>query len=93
MRAICLLLYPSPTEKMKDASGLRFVTDWWAASIKLLNKPGLLSDLLIFDKDNVDEKIIKNLGAFLTDPEFKDTLEVNVVANASEACRCMIMWV
>lgn len=42
MRAICLVLYPSPAEKMKDASGLRFITDWWAASIKLLNRAGLL---------------------------------------------------
>ena len=40
----------------------------------------------------MEEKIIKSLGAFLLDPEFKDTLEVSVVANASEACKCMIMW-
>lgn len=32
MRALCLILYPNPSEKMKDASGLKFITDWWAAS-------------------------------------------------------------
>jgi dynein heavy chain, axonemal len=41
MRALCLILDPNPKEKMKDASGLKFVTDWWAASVRLLNKPGL----------------------------------------------------
>lgn len=42
MRALCLVLDPNPKDKMKDASGLKFVTDWWAASVRLLNKPGLL---------------------------------------------------
>lgn len=93
MRAVCYILYPNPSEKMKDASGLRFITDWWAASMKLLNKPGLLNELITFDMDSIDEKIIKNLGQYLNDPEFKDTLEISVVANASECCKCMIMWV
>ena len=41
----------------------------------------------------MDERIVKSLGQFIHDPEFKDTLEVSIVANASEACRCIIMWI
>lgn len=93
MRALCLILDPNPKEKMKDASGLKFVTDWWAASVRLLNKPGLLQELVGYDKDNLEEKVVKNLGAYLHDPEYKDTLEVSIVANASEACKTIIMWV
>lgn len=74
MRALCLILYPNPSEKMKDASGLKFVTDWWAASVKLLNRPGLIQEMKEYDKESLEEKMIKNLGAFLHDPEFKDTL-------------------
>ena len=42
MRALCYILYPNPTEKIKAADGLRFVTDWWAASIKVLGRTTLL---------------------------------------------------
>lgn len=38
MRALCLILYPNPAEKMKAPDGLRFITDWWAASMKVLNR-------------------------------------------------------
>jgi dynein heavy chain len=62
MRALCLILDPNPKDKMKDASGLRFITDWWAASIRLLNRPTLLQELLGYDMDNMDEKVVKNLG-------------------------------
>lgn len=93
LRALCLILYPNPTEKMKAPDGIRFVTDWWQASLKVLGRPNLKEVLMQFDRDNIDEKIIKNLGAYLTDPEFKDTLEENVVANASGPCKCIIMWI
>lgn len=29
MRALCLILYPNPTEKRKDEKTLLNVTDWW----------------------------------------------------------------
>lgn len=42
IRALVLLLYPNPTEKMKDKDGIRLVTDWWAASVKVLGYSDLL---------------------------------------------------
>ena len=93
MRALCLILYPNPSEKMKAPDGLRFVTDWWAASLKVLGQQGLLQTLLNFDKENMDEKVVKNLGQFLSDPEFKESLEVQNVEKASNACKCIIMWI
>lgn len=93
MRALCYILYPNPTEKMKAPDGLRFITDWWSASLKLLGRSSLMQELIGYDKDNMDEKIVKNLGQFLNDPEFKDTLDVKVVAKASEACKCIIQWI
>lgn len=49
--------------------------------------------MTIFDKENIDEKIIKNLGQYLNDPEFKDTLEESAVEKASAACKCFIVWI
>ena len=37
--------------------------------------------------------MIKTLGAYLHDPEFKESLEVSNVANASDSCKCIIMWI
>lgn len=42
MRALCLIMYPNPTEKVKNAETLKMEVDWWAASMKLLGNPKLL---------------------------------------------------
>lgn len=42
MQALCLILYPNPSEKKKNQETLRIEIDWWAASLKLLNNQGLL---------------------------------------------------
>ena len=79
LRALCLIIYPAPTEKMKDADGLRFVTDWWQASLKVLGKPNLLGEMTSLNVDNLEEKIVKNLGTFLQDPEYKESLKIENV--------------
>lgn len=68
MQALCLIMYPNPTEKKKNDQTLRMQTDWWAASLKLLGSSTLLNDLLEFDKENVEESIVNKLGAYLKDP-------------------------
>ncbi len=67
--------------------------DWWAASLKLLGNPKLLDELLSFDKENVEEKIILGLGKFIKDPENEKNLDPKVVENASNACKCIVMWI
>ncbi len=93
MQALCLILYANPTEKKKNPETMKIEVDWWAASIKLLGNPKLLSELLEFDKDNVKEDIILKLGKFLKDPENEKNLDTKVVENASTACKCIIMWI
>ena len=46
MKALCLLMYPNPTEKVKNQETLKMQVDWWAASMKLLGNPKLLDELL-----------------------------------------------
>lgn len=38
MTALCLILYPNPSEKKKNPDTLRIEIDWWAASLKLLGQ-------------------------------------------------------
>lgn len=68
-------------------------TDWWAASVRNLANPKLLSDLVNFNKEGLTEAVINNLGKFLNDPNNKDILSVQNVANSSLACECIIQWV
>jgi dynein heavy chain, axonemal len=93
MKALCLIMYPNPTEKVKNAETLKMEVDWWAASMKLLGNSKLLDELLEFKIDNCDESIINNLGKYLNDPENVPNLKIDVVENASTACKCMIMWI
>ncbi len=93
MKAVCLLMYPNPSEKTKNQETLKMEVDWWAASMKLLGNPKLLDDLLDYKIENTDESIINTLGKYLNDPENVPHLKIEVVENASIACKSMIMWI
>jgi dynein heavy chain len=34
------------------------VVDWWAASVKLLQNPKLLSEMKNYDKDAMEERLV-----------------------------------
>ena len=61
--------------------------------MKLLGNPKLLDELLDYKIENADETIINNLGKYLNDPENVPNLKIEVVENASTACKCMVMWI
>lgn len=52
---------------MKDKSGLKMVTDWWAASLKILGNPRLLDDLRNYDKESIDLKTVERIGNYLAE--------------------------
>ncbi len=93
MQALCLILYPNPTEKVKNQETMKVETDWWAASIKLLNKPGLLDELIKYDLELIPEDTIARLTKYLLDPAVKEEIRVDNVEKASTACKCIIMWI
>ena len=67
--------------------------DWWSASVRNLNNPKLLNDLINYNKEAISEVMINNLGKFLNDPGNKVILSVQNVANSSLACQCIIQWI
>lgn len=69
------------------------VLDWWAASVKLLNTPTLLKDLLGYDKENMSEKLVTDLGNFLHHADQKEDLSQERVAKASVVCKSMMEWI
>lgn len=54
MKALCLLIYPKPTETFKNQETMKNEVDWWAASMKVLNNSKLLDELIEFNVETVD---------------------------------------
>lgn len=59
----------------------------------MLGNPRLLDELIRFDRENMDEKIITTLGAFLGDPHNEKNLDNKVVESASSACGTVLAWI
>ena len=93
MKGVCLVLYTNPTEKMKDADGLKMVTDWWAASVKLLNDIKLLEKLQTYDKENIPENVIMKLKEFFEDKKNAEYLDEHSIEKASPVCFAMFKWI
>jgi dynein heavy chain, axonemal len=93
LQAMCLIIDPNPKERIKNEKTLKMETDWWAASVRNLTNPKLLSDLVNFNTESIADGVINNLGKFLNDPNNKDILTVQNVANSSQACECIIQWI
>ena len=86
LQGLCLLIDPNPKEKIKNEKTLKMQTDWWGASNRLLGNPKLLNELVNFNRENLAENIVSNLGKFLNDPNNKEILTVANVAKSSTAC-------
>jgi dynein heavy chain len=81
MEAVCILREVVPPKKM-DPNTSQMVSDYWAASLKVLTDSNFLQGLLDFDKEHIPDKVIKQLQKFITMPNFtyKDMLNVSVAA-------------
>ena len=62
-------------------------------SMKLLGDTTLLNTMKTFDRENMSEKMINNLGNFLKDPKYEPFIENEKVENASPAAHAFIIWV
>ena len=71
LQGLCLLIDPNPKEKVKNEKTLKMETDWWSASLRNISKPTILNDLVSFNKENISEQVVVNLGKFLNDPNNK----------------------
>eukprot|EP00434_Breviolum_minutum_P018353 symbB.v1.2.016193.t2/scaffold1223.1/size130870/6 len=60
----------------------------WDTAKKVLNRGTFLQDLKTFDKDNIPEKVLKQLTKYVTKPEYT----VEAVGNQSKAAKSLCMW-
>ncbi|KAJ1381365.1 hypothetical protein B484DRAFT_319711, partial [Ochromonadaceae sp. CCMP2298] len=80
----CLMFDVKPIKKNDPANPGKKIDDYWEAG-----KTALLSDakafiqsLFDFDKDNIPDKIVKNITPFMDDPAFTPA----AIEKASKVC-------
>lgn len=76
MEAVCILFGVKP--------------DWDSAKKQVLSRITLLQDLQTFDKDNIQEKVIKKLRKYVEDPELSDETRMKSI---SVAAASLMAWV
>ncbi|XP_071452908.1 dynein axonemal heavy chain 1-like [Hetaerina americana] len=89
MEAICIIKEVQPIKVPTGKPGVK-VNDYWEPSRNLLLDPNrFLKSLMQFDKDSLQEHVIKNLKPYIEDPQFLPEKIITV----SKACTSLCQWV
>ncbi|KAF7398391.1 hypothetical protein HZH66_006288 [Vespula vulgaris] len=87
MEAVCVLKDVKP-DRVRTPEGI--VEDYWKASLRILGDIKFLESLLLYDKDNIPEKIMTKIRTtILTNPDF----DPERVRHVSTACEGLCRWV
>jgi len=90
MEAMCVMLDVKPV-KVKDLNDpSKKINDYWEPAKKqLLSDPKFLNNLMEYDKDNIDAKIVSKVEKFCEMPEFDPAM----ILKASNAAHGLCCWV
>jgi dynein heavy chain len=69
MSAVCLLMHVEPIKKMNPETQKR-ETDFWPPAQKMMASSDFLKSMVGYDKEAIDEKLIKALKPFVEQPNF-----------------------
>ena len=61
----------------------------WPTAKGLLSDPNFLKRLMDYDKDNIDNAILRKLKKYIENPKFVP----EIVEKTSKACKSLCMWV
>lgn len=90
MITVCLMMGVKP-DKIKDPAGSnKKVDDYWGPAQKqLLGDPRFLQNLMEYDKDHMDPKMVESVSVYTADPVFDPA----IVAKGSVAAAGICKWV
>lgn len=91
MEAACIIFGIKPAIKADPDKAGQKLKDYWESAQKtiLSNAKKLMEDMVNFDKDNINDKIIQELDRYIEMIEFSPA----AVRKASVACEAICMWV
>ena len=89
-RAVCIMLDIKPVRIPDPENPSKRIMDFWGPSQRMLSDSGFLNNLLEYDKDNINPKIVSEIKRDYTDnPEFNP----EAIAKASKAAEGMCRWI
>jgi dynein heavy chain len=89
MEAVCLMYDLKPARVKDPDNPSRKINDYWPTAQKLLNDSKFLSNLLIYDRDNIAPEIVEKVGEFCQ----RDDFTPEIVKKASKAASGLCQWV
>ncbi|KAL4442230.1 hypothetical protein ABPG74_009248, partial [Tetrahymena malaccensis] len=90
LQGLCFLIYPNPLEKRKNQQNGQIEIDWWAASVKILNNPKFLEDLVHLDKQTVGIDQINKVEALFE--ENQKFINSKVIENQQKGLKVIFQW-
>jgi dynein heavy chain, axonemal len=90
IKVCCLMFDVKPIKKNDPNTPGKKIDDYWEAGKNnlLTDAKVFLNSLFAFDKDNIPDRIIKQLAPFMDDPNFTPA----AIEKASKACTAICMW-
>lgn len=90
IKVCCLMFDVKPIKKNDPNQPGKKIDDYWEAGQKELLKDAkqFLQSLIVFDKDNIPDRIIKSIAPFMDDPAFTPA----AIERSSKACTAICMW-
>ncbi|KAL4482763.1 hypothetical protein ABPG72_022323 [Tetrahymena utriculariae] len=90
LQGLCFLIYPYPLEKRKNQQSGQIEVDWWAASVKILNNPKFLEDLVHLDKQTVGQDQINKVEILFE--ENQKFINSKVIENQQKGLKVIFQW-
>lgn len=90
IKVCCIMFDVKPIKKNDpNAPGKKF-DDYWEAGQKnlLTDAKTFLASLVTFDKDNIPDRIIRQISPYMDDEDFTPAM----VERSSKACKAICMW-
>merc|ERR1712007_58147 len=89
--AVCIMFDTRPVRKADPNAPGRTMLDYWEPFVKehLRDPKGLLDALSQYDKDNIDEKVIRKIQPYIEREDF----EPDLIGRVSVACAALCAWV
>jgi len=88
-RAVCIMLDIKPVRIPDPENPTKRIMDYWGPSQKMLSDPNFIKQLMEYDKDNMNPKIVAEIKRdFIEHPDFKP----EIIAKASQAAEGMCRW-
>jgi dynein heavy chain len=88
--AVCIMFGYKPVKKADPNQPGKKIDDYWETSQKqlLADPKKLLEELFEFDKDNIPDKVIQQMGPYMEREDFDPA----AIKKASIACEAICMW-